>query len=215
MCWIWIEWTACKAFLNSSNKLIITQRFEITAWFSNLQYMHKKTYVHKTAYLLACFNWFFFSLTGKIPFCGRLLKTHDRPRLVLSSPFLLPRAHPVKLQEKNNNKWAKFSPKHLAWHWQCGSEKQTNKKKAAARDDAACRVRTHTNTRYERVAPQGNSSLWPSCHLAEPAPLSCLLISVSPSLSAPFTRPSLFLFVQREGDRRPFPFYLLWLQCVL
>lgn len=32
-------------------------------------------------------------------------------------------------------------------------------------------------------------------------PLSCLLNSLSPSLSAPFTRPSLFLFVQREGDR--------------
>lgn len=35
-----------------------------------------------------------YSLILKIPFYGRPLKTDGRPRPVLSSPFLSPRAHP-------------------------------------------------------------------------------------------------------------------------
>lgn len=87
-------------------------------------------------------------------------------------------------------------------------------RKNPAKENAACQVWLCTNIRYERVAPEGDA-LRPGRHLSDPRPLLCSLISVSPSLSLPFTPPLSSCLYRGKGDRPPFSFSLLWLQNVL
>lgn len=75
-------------------------------------------------------------------------------------------------------------------------------RKNQAKENAACQMWLHTNTRYERVAPDGNS-LGPDCHLPDPEPLSCSLVSVSPSLSLSFILPVSSCLYRGKGTGGP------------
>lgn len=87
-------------------------------------------------------------------------------------------------------------------------------RKDPAKENAACQVWLWTNIRYERVAPEGDA-LPPGRPLSDPRPPLCSLVSVSPSLSLPFTLPLSSCLFRGKGDRPPFSLSLLWLQNVL
>lgn len=84
-------------------------------------YIHIHLYLYIHTYFL---HIYFYSFILKIPFCGQPLKTHGRPRPVLSSPFLSPLAHPARrIRDKHTiNSILKKRTKRLRWRGQCGSK---------------------------------------------------------------------------------------------
>ena len=154
----------------------------------------------------------------KIPFYGQLLTTDGRPRPVLSWPSLLLHAHPGWREGESRKQ--KIEPinclhhkghartKHLNWHTGCGSQREPSKRKCSMSSVVTYKhhVWKSSTSREFIVTALSFTRPWASImfpHLNFTVPFSSIHSD------------SLFLFVQREGDRRRFSFYLLWLQSVL
>ncbi len=151
----------------------------------------------------------------KIPFYGRPLKTDGRPRPVLSLPSLLLHARPGWREGErkggpltNNIIKDTQGQKHPSWGAGCGSQNEPSKRKPSMSSVVTYKHQVwKSSTRGEFIVTGLSfTKPWASFmfpHLSFTVPFSFIQSA------------SLFLFVQRDGDRRPFSFYLLWLQSVL